>query len=224
MASTKEKMQQARQLIQQKRYDEARVILRTVDHDKAYEWLDKIDAIQGKQKSIPAPEELQGSPQQPSAIVGCFRFFLFGTVGVLAVCSVLGWLLTDTIAPRSQIVPSTTELLLDSLVQHADEVVIESVRVVDTRNNGGEKGLFVTYISTETSATALERELVDVFGATGEAIEEQQQDFDSVVVIIKDTNGEEFCCFIADIPDINDYRRNRIPRSEFFTRIQAADY
>lgn len=43
--STRDKMEQAKQLIQQKRYDEARTILRTVDHDKAYEWLDKLDEV-----------------------------------------------------------------------------------------------------------------------------------------------------------------------------------
>lgn len=57
MTSTKEKMQQAKELIQAKKYVEARAILRTVDHDKAYEWLDKIDAILGKEKPIAVEEK-----------------------------------------------------------------------------------------------------------------------------------------------------------------------
>lgn len=42
---SKQKMLPARELIQQKKYDEARAILRTVDHPKAREWLAKLDAI-----------------------------------------------------------------------------------------------------------------------------------------------------------------------------------
>lgn len=41
--TTKEKMLQARQLIQEKKYSEAQKILRTVDHPAAKEWLAKLD-------------------------------------------------------------------------------------------------------------------------------------------------------------------------------------
>jgi uncharacterized protein YoxC len=41
---SKERMLEARQLIQQKRYDEARKILKTVDHPTAREWMRKLDA------------------------------------------------------------------------------------------------------------------------------------------------------------------------------------
>ena len=42
--STKEQMLKARELIKAKRYDEARAILRKINHPKAKEWLDKLDA------------------------------------------------------------------------------------------------------------------------------------------------------------------------------------
>src|SRR5260221_7238383 len=45
MSTNREKMELARSLIQQKRYDEARTILRTVNHDIALDWLDKIDHL-----------------------------------------------------------------------------------------------------------------------------------------------------------------------------------
>jgi len=41
----KQKMLEARELIQQKRYDEARAILKTVDHPTAQEWLVKLDTV-----------------------------------------------------------------------------------------------------------------------------------------------------------------------------------
>src|SRR6185295_15593252 len=42
---SKTKMLAAKELIDEKRYDEARVILRSVDHPKAVEWLAKLDKI-----------------------------------------------------------------------------------------------------------------------------------------------------------------------------------
>ena len=39
---SKTKMLAAKELISEKRYDEARVILRSVDHPKAVEWLEKV--------------------------------------------------------------------------------------------------------------------------------------------------------------------------------------
>jgi hypothetical protein len=46
MATDRDKMLQARDLIQQKRYKEAKAILQGVDHPKAQEWLDKIAEIE----------------------------------------------------------------------------------------------------------------------------------------------------------------------------------
>ena len=40
---SREKMLQARELIQAKRFDEARQILVTIDHPKAKQWLDRIE-------------------------------------------------------------------------------------------------------------------------------------------------------------------------------------
>lgn len=48
MPSVKEQLQQARDLIQQERYNEARRILRKVDHPTAQKWLDQLDTLEGK--------------------------------------------------------------------------------------------------------------------------------------------------------------------------------
>lgn len=48
---SKAKMEAARELIREKRYNEARVILQTVDHPLAQEWIAKIDSISPPQKS-----------------------------------------------------------------------------------------------------------------------------------------------------------------------------
>lgn len=53
-----EEFKQARQLIQEKRYDEAREILHFIDHPKASEWLAKLETID-PQFDIPTEEEAQ---------------------------------------------------------------------------------------------------------------------------------------------------------------------
>lgn len=45
MPTTKEEMQKAKSLIQQKRYDDARALLITVDHPKADVWLNRLNQM-----------------------------------------------------------------------------------------------------------------------------------------------------------------------------------
>jgi hypothetical protein len=53
---SKAKMEAARELIREKRYDEARAILRTVDHPTARQWLGKIEQIDPSSRpAAPAP-------------------------------------------------------------------------------------------------------------------------------------------------------------------------
>jgi|GEM_PF-2140719 len=59
--NTKRQMQQAKALIQQKRYDDARAILITVDHPKADVWLQRLNSI--------APQE-QPSQQKSKSDTG----------------------------------------------------------------------------------------------------------------------------------------------------------
>src|SRR5689334_16320247 len=55
MNTDAEKVQRARQLITEKRYDEARVLLQTIDHPTARDWLAKLDQMAA-----------QSQPSQPS--------------------------------------------------------------------------------------------------------------------------------------------------------------
>lgn len=49
-----DRIQEARSLIEQKRYSEARALLQTIDHPKALEWIQKIDDLTGGQYATPA--------------------------------------------------------------------------------------------------------------------------------------------------------------------------
>ena len=61
--SSREKMEYAKVLIEQKRYDEARDILRTVDHNMALDWMDKLDEIDPpKPKVMSTPQLTYQSP------------------------------------------------------------------------------------------------------------------------------------------------------------------
>lgn len=58
MSTSREKMQQARELIQAKRYDEARAVLRGINHEMALDWLDKIDKLDPPQvEKVKEPEK-----------------------------------------------------------------------------------------------------------------------------------------------------------------------
>jgi hypothetical protein len=52
---SKAKMEAARELIREKRYDEARAILRTVDHPTARQWLGKLEQIDPVGRPNPVP-------------------------------------------------------------------------------------------------------------------------------------------------------------------------
>jgi len=57
----REMMQQASQLIKQKRYDEARRILKAVDHPKAKEWLARLDSIAPDMNETALPDYMIGA-------------------------------------------------------------------------------------------------------------------------------------------------------------------
>src|SRR5829696_3714612 len=55
----RDKMLEARQLITEKRYSEARLILEAVDHPTAKQWLQKLDEIERR------PSGMEASPSVP---------------------------------------------------------------------------------------------------------------------------------------------------------------
>jgi len=67
--SPRDKLIKARELINAKQYDEARSLLETVDHPKAVEWLEKLDAVQ-QRVSAKVPEKVKRvEPEAPAAPV-----------------------------------------------------------------------------------------------------------------------------------------------------------
>lgn len=81
---SKAKFEAARELIQEKKYDEARAILGTIDHPKAAEWIGKIDSL------VLAPVELSEThhSRAPKILVG-FVILLFAGIAALMGYAVL---------------------------------------------------------------------------------------------------------------------------------------
>lgn len=62
------KLQAARELIQEERYAEARILLRTLDHPTAHKWLARIETIIGPELPPPPPPERARVHARPSAV------------------------------------------------------------------------------------------------------------------------------------------------------------
>jgi len=99
MATTKEQFAKAQALIVDKRYDEARLLLETVDHPKAAEWILRIDAITA-QEGLWRIDDLE-EPEQPKQKVvlakpkkkrgrGFWIVILAGGCGILVLITVIG--------------------------------------------------------------------------------------------------------------------------------------
>lgn len=76
----KQQFEAARALIQDGEYDEARAILNAIDHPKAQDWLDKIDAL-----DIPSyPEPILRSDGRLHSGVALMLFVILIIVGLSA--------------------------------------------------------------------------------------------------------------------------------------------
>lgn len=87
--NVKEKLTKARDLIQDKRYDEARAILRTVDHPTALEWLSKIDQIAPIPAAVSRPASQAAGSRAVEETVSRSKLPIFGLI-LLVIMSVGG--------------------------------------------------------------------------------------------------------------------------------------
>jgi hypothetical protein len=89
--SVKEQMSQAKELIQAKRYDEARAILKKVDHPTAKQWIERIDAIKARQKQAAAAPSIPDSEEEAGPISGAQKTVI-GIIGACAVITIIAFL------------------------------------------------------------------------------------------------------------------------------------
>jgi hypothetical protein len=88
---SKQKMQAARDLIQQKKYDEARAILRTVRHPLAEEWLERLERISPETKSKRGRTAVSATAAPPRRSTSLLRvlLLLLVLIGVIGAAALL---------------------------------------------------------------------------------------------------------------------------------------
>jgi hypothetical protein len=108
---SKAKFAAAKELIDEKKYDEARAILRTIDHPTAQTWLDKLDTIAPSEPKIfaskPVPQTVN-TKSSKKAGKGIYKFTR-GCLIIFAVLLVIYFITPKTSAPPAKSDPTFTE-------------------------------------------------------------------------------------------------------------------
>src|SRR5687768_16221064 len=91
--TTKQKLTQARQLIQTKNYTQARAILQNVNHPLASEWLNRIDQITGTDKKSVSQPQIDIDPKSLRPMTPFIIWVKLGFLGMplVALFYVLNW-------------------------------------------------------------------------------------------------------------------------------------
>lgn len=245
----REDYQRAVDLIKAGDLEAAANILIFIDHPKADRLLDKVNrtlAARGQstpaqRPATPPPQPTFGDSQRADQKSGrsCLRLIAW-TIIAAFFCTFGVFYLTDDgltstgpntasrnseqrdSSPAPSLAETEKEIVntLDWWVSSAD---IQSVRAVDTRNRGGERGVFVTYNTNEIDPDELLAEMVSIFEAVGRTTSNNGLDLDSVVLIVQDSFGAQAGMFIADMPDIVAYYNGDLSRSRFINRISPAE-
>lgn len=123
---SKQKMLAAKELIKEKRYDEARAILKTVDHPIALEWLQKLDKIAPEKPTTPkrktTKEKSGGSIT--SVIKWIFRNRHRRLVQIaIVIVAIMGCALFSYIGQMFNIIPTAAELNATKTVQAVTQQV-----------------------------------------------------------------------------------------------------
>ena len=295
---SKQKLSAARELIREKHYDEARAILKTVDHPTAKQWLAKLDQIAPEKKQsawrsilfprrgrsrlywigftlfacailyacsifsqaigiIPTTEEMnvtrtleastqvaanatEGVVQQMTAdaqatIIALTPPTATATITDTPIPTATATITntplpTNTLAPTATLTPKPfiaseyQRMLADGLFIAAGGRNIESIQVADGRPNGGERGVIIAYLTTETDEVGYVDEWFDIFSAVAATIRADNLDVDSVTLIAGTPTGQTAGAITVSVGDLLAYHQGELSRSEFLSRMQAVSF
>lgn len=96
--------------------------------------------------------------------------------------------------------------------------------VTDGRENGGERGAMIAYVSTETSDGAKVDEMFDIFDAVAATINTNRLDLDSVTLAEGNARGIVIQTITAEVDDLMDWYRREITESRFMNRLTFVDF
>ena len=126
---SKAKFAAARELIREKRYDEARTILQTIDHPKAQEWEWRLDDLEAKGK--PSGKKRVVVVQQKKGGRGCFRTLVYIFIAGVVVSVVLASLVPSQDSnDEVSSLPTTVTDILEALV--VEVTIVESPLPITT--------------------------------------------------------------------------------------------
>jgi hypothetical protein len=114
--------------------------------------------------------------------------------------------------------------LTDALSIVAGEQNIESVVVVDGRDNGSERAAIITYLSSANTENELAEEIFDILSGTAAGIEAGDIDLDSVALVIGNAFGNAIGIATIDAASLNDLQNGRITRGQLFHRLNITPF
>lgn len=256
------KLAAAKELIEEKQYDAARVVLKTMRGDEtAKAWLKKLPKkrrgwwkgiavalvffvgvgiglsdSQARQPVATVPTQaVLAAPsltftRTPTANTGgtqvaAERETAMAALAITAQAANIG-LTQAALAPPLPVAFDEADYvrqLSDGLFILAGGRDVSTIRVADGRAVGGERGVVITYRTTETSQAGYVDEVLDLFSAVAATIRADDLDVDSVTLIAGTPTGAATAILSSTIGDLLAFHRGEISGGEFFTRLSSAD-
>lgn len=142
---------------------------------------------------------------------------------------------TPTVTPRpSTVRPTATPAdpaseqedansLSDGIFILAGGRDVQEIRVVDGRDNGGERGAIISYIVRQDEAADMIDEFLDILEAAAATINAKDLDLDAITLIMGNAAGDALGIISTTVPDLLDYYEGRLTRSEYFDLLTVTE-
>jgi hypothetical protein len=116
------------------------------------------------------------------------------------------------------------ELIQEYLDILTDGREIDSVRVVDGRANGGERGVIIAYITVESSDSGFIEEIFDIYEAVYEAIDYYDMDMDAIALVAGEKSGKAAGMVSVSAHDLLAYFNGKISKQEFIEKLTSTAF
>lgn len=100
---------------------------------------------------------------------------------------------------------------------------VQDIRVVDGRDNGGERGAIISYIVRQDEAADMIDEFLDILEAAAATINSKNLDLDAITLVMGNAAGDALGIIVTSVPDLLDYYEGRITRSEYFDLLTVTE-
>lgn len=222
------KMQAAAELIRERRYNEARTILVTIQgNTKAQEWIRRIDEIAPPLPSVPfsTPARQQRLKPEPVSFLDFeeekpkgkskARKWADAIAGVFIVCAFLFVFANRDTSPMTP--EQVREHLVSSLSYSSRARGMESIGYLPNGN------VLVNYRTSEVTEAGFVQELIDIFAAVGRA-ENGRFPLNRVIIAVRSPLGIDVAAVEVDAQYIRQLRRGDISIAAFTDRLRITTF